>query len=58
MNLIGKNFKIRSMPDTPGSPERRCPNISKLRKEIGYKKEYDLNKGLEKTFNWYKKNIK
>jgi len=57
MNLIGKNFKIRSMPDTPGSPERRCPNISKLRKEIGYKKEYDLNKGLEKTFNWYKKNI-
>ena len=40
-----------------GNVKRRCPNISKIKK-LGFKPKIDLNKGLEKTFEWYSKDIK
>ena len=30
-------------------------NIEKAEKELGYKPEYDLEKGLKKTIKWYQK---
>jgi len=57
IDLIGKDISINPMPATPGSPERRCPSISKLKNVISYTKQYPLNKGLQETFDWYNKNI-
>ncbi len=34
---------------------RRVPDISKIKKTLGYYPKYDLEKGLEKTINWQKK---
>jgi UDP-glucose 4-epimerase len=57
IDLIGKGVCINPMIATPGSPERRCPSISKLKNVIPYTKQYPLEKGLLETFDWYYKNI-
>lgn len=38
------------------NPQRRCPQISKARKELGYSPEISLNDGLVNTLLWYKGN--
>ena len=57
INLIGKKVVINPMPPTPGSPERRCPSITKLKAAVCYSKQFTLEKGLQKTFDWYKLNV-
>lgn len=57
IKLAGKEIQINPKPATPGSPERRCPNLSKLVQVVSYNKKYPLEKGLRKTFDWYKINV-
>ena len=57
INLIGKDVVINPLPTTQGSPERRCPNISKLKKATSYIKKNSLDKGLQNTFDWYNENV-
>ena len=57
IDLIGKDVTINSMPTTPGSPERRCPSITKLKETVPFKKKFPLNKGLQETFDWYSANV-
>ena len=55
---ISKFFKIRVVLHRTkiarGSTKHRCPNISKIRK-LGFKQKYNLNMGLYKTIDWYKR---
>tara|TARA_B110000444_G_scaffold256960_1_gene294450 strand:- start:1594 stop:2469 length:876 start_codon:yes stop_codon:yes gene_type:complete len=57
INLISKEIKIESKVSNNGSPERRCPDISKLQRVISYHQKYSLEEGLKETFSWYKKNV-
>lgn len=57
LTLLNLKAKIIKGALKEGSITRRCPNIKKIKK-IGYKKKYDLNKGLKKTLQWYINNIK
>jgi len=50
---IKKKFSLITQPH---SPNRRCPDISKI-EEIGYKQSFPIDKGLKITFDWYKKNL-
>lgn len=36
------------------NPQRRCPQISKARRDLGYKPEISLDRGLTNTLFWYK----
>ncbi len=36
-------------------PRRRCPDLSKIKTELGYTSSIDLKTGLKRTLNWYKK---
>ncbi|WP_433556868.1 NAD-dependent epimerase/dehydratase family protein [Pseudonocardia xinjiangensis] len=36
-----------------GSPDRRLPELSELRRRIGYQPKVDLDTGLRATFDWY-----
>ena len=38
----------------PGSVSRRCPDISKAKKELGYSPKVSLIDGLTATIEWYK----
>ena len=57
IKIAGKDLIIKQGPVTPGSPNRRCPDMSKTIKVTGYKSLTGIDDGLEKTFNWYKSNI-
>ena len=39
------------------NPNRRCPDISKARKELGYSPSIDLNEGMLRTMYWYSHNL-
>ena len=57
IDLIGKDVVINPMSDTAGSPERRCPDISKLKETVLYNKKYPLEEGLQETLAWYDANV-
>ncbi|MBW1713858.1 MAG: NAD-dependent epimerase/dehydratase family protein, partial [Deltaproteobacteria bacterium] len=40
-------------PAPPGSPARRCPDLSKARQVLGYEPQVGLDQGLKLTFDWY-----
>ena len=48
--LLKSNIEI-------GSPKNRQPDMKKLKKAIKYKSRYNLENGLNKTYNWYLDNI-
>lgn len=39
------------------NPNRRCPNIDKARKELGYDPVISLEEGLKRTLLWYADNV-
>tara|TARA_Y100000590_G_scaffold287825_1_gene324066 strand:+ start:15241 stop:16197 length:957 start_codon:yes stop_codon:yes gene_type:complete len=57
INISQKKIKIKKLPPTEGSPERRAPNMSKTFSYIKKKKNISLEEGLLKTFSWYKNNL-
>ena len=57
VDLIGKEITINPLPDTPGSPARRIPSIARLKEAVNFVKVYSLEDGLQKTFEWYDKEI-
>ena len=57
-NLTGFNSKNVVRKDSPeGSTNRRCPDVSLLKKLTGYTAETSLEEGLRKTYEWYKQNL-
>lgn len=58
--LINKDVEIEiinyptSYPED--EPNRRCPDISKISKELSFNPKIDLEKGLVKFFQWAKEN--
>jgi len=57
IDLVGKNVVINPLFVTLGSPERRCPSITKLKETVPFKKKYPLEKDLQETFDWYSANV-
>ncbi|MDA8957339.1 NAD-dependent epimerase/dehydratase family protein [Gammaproteobacteria bacterium] len=54
---VGLNFLESSDKDyLVDNPNRRCPDISKARKELSYKPSIGIEEGLLKSFHWYKSN--
>lgn len=48
---------IRFVDDRPGHDRRYAMNIGKIKKEIGWKPAENLDSGLQKTVDWYLKNM-
>lgn len=41
-----------------GEPQRRCPDLSKIRLELNYEPKVDLKNGLKQTIQWFKEEYK
>ena len=52
---LGMKIKVVPGELRPGSPARRCPDISKLR-ELGFEPRISLPEGLAITVQWYDEN--
>ncbi|MBQ3053276.1 MAG: SDR family oxidoreductase [Clostridia bacterium] len=56
-SLMGKDIKPNFGPDRAGDIKHSNADISKAKKLLGYEPEYDFNKGIELTIDWYKENL-
>ena len=57
IEITKNDLVIKPGPATEGSPNRRCPDMSKTFKTTGYTPRINIASGLEMTFNWYKENV-
>jgi nucleoside-diphosphate-sugar epimerase len=51
--ILGCTVTLAEQPDTPGSPARRCPDMSKLKAVTGFEARVPLADGIRRTFAWY-----
>ncbi len=63
-DLYGKICKLLEVdirpiygPERPGDIKHSNADISKAKNILGYHSEYDVNRGLEKAIEWYKRNL-
>lgn len=52
--LTGSESPIEFHPLPPDDPPRRCPDISKARRLLGWEPKVGLEEGLKKTIDWFK----
>ena len=55
--LMGKDIKPNFGPDRAGDIKHSNADISKAQKLLGYDPDYDFDKGIELTIDWYRENI-
>jgi dTDP-glucose 4,6-dehydratase/UDP-glucuronate decarboxylase len=60
-DLFGYTGQVVSQPSPDAlyltdNPQRRCPDISKARHELGFSPEVQLDEGLRRTLRWYAQN--
>ena len=51
--VVGKELRVVRGLDTPGSPRRRCPDMSKTGRLTGVRAGFDLADGVSRTYDWY-----
>ena len=51
--LMGFEGEYVYAPTYPGSVSRRCPDISKVRRELGYEPAVSWREGIRRTIEWY-----
>jgi UDP-glucose 4-epimerase/UDP-glucuronate decarboxylase len=58
LDIAGYHPAVEYLPPPSGSPDRRCPDINKLKKLTGFQPAVSLNEGLSRTFMWYESRYK
>ena len=56
MQILNIDLEIRWNTDMPNGQPRRCVDITKAKKVLGFEPSFSLKIGLEKTIQWYKNN--
>jgi len=54
---VGKQLEIVARPTTPGSPPRRCPDMTRTHGLVGRPPQVDLASGLRLTYDWYRRHV-
>ena len=55
--IAGFKGVIRWDTSKPDGQPKRCLDVSKAKKEFGFEAKVDFREGLEKTIEWYRKNL-
>ena len=56
-SVMGYTGPYTNAPTYPGSVSRRCPDITKAKKELNYNPKVDWKSGVKETLEWYEKYI-
>lgn len=56
--LVGSSSPITFHPLPPDDPKRRCPDISKAKKLLGWEPKVSLEDGLKRTITWFRNNFR
>jgi UDP-glucose 4-epimerase/UDP-glucuronate decarboxylase len=54
IKIINSDLEIKPLENTVGSPDRRCPDTSKLVNLTGFIPKIELEEGINLTYDWYK----
>jgi nucleoside-diphosphate-sugar epimerase len=54
VDVVGHAMNIVPGPETPGSPARRCPDVSLLKQLTGVVGVVSLEEGVRHTYDWYR----
>ena len=57
VEISGKTLTLNELPPTPGSPERRAPDMRATAKLLDYEAKVSLRDGIRRTWIWYRKNV-
>lgn len=57
LKVINRKNSVSSGTDTPGSPVRRVPDISKVVSVTKYAPQVSLEEGIRRTYDWYRTHI-
>ena len=57
LKTVDKDMPIKPLPVTPGSPMRRCPDMTKTIELTGYNTRVGLEQGIQQTFQWYRDHV-
>jgi len=57
VKVVGKELEIVPRQPTPGSPERRCPDMSKTTALTGYEPRVGLEEGIRRTYDAYRTDV-
>lgn len=57
VDVVGKELEIVPKPATPGSPERRCPDMSRTAELTGYTSRVTLEDGVRRTYEAYRADV-
>jgi nucleoside-diphosphate-sugar epimerase len=57
VEVVGKELQIVSRPPTAGSPERRCPDMTKTAALTRYTSQVDLEDGVRRTYEAYRSRV-
>jgi UDP-glucose 4-epimerase/UDP-glucuronate decarboxylase len=52
-DLAGRHPEVLMVDPPPGSPERRRPELTRLRRLVDFRPDVSLDAGLKATFDWY-----
>lgn len=56
--LLNKNIPANYGPERAGDIKHSNASIENTKKYLGYNPQYDMDRGLELTIEWYKENLK
>lgn len=56
--VIGKKLEIQQMGQRAGDPTVTVGDISKIKKELGWRPQVNLEEGLKKTIEYYRERLK
>ncbi len=54
IGTVGKKLQVKPLPPTPGSPERRAPDMRQMLDKTGLFAKTSIQEGLSRTYAWYK----
>jgi nucleoside-diphosphate-sugar epimerase len=54
---VGKPLGVEARLPTPGSPQRRAPNTTRMTEATGYKANVSLEEGIRRTYDWYRAHV-
>lgn len=57
VEVVGRRLEIEPLPEHPGSPARRCPDMSSTTEVTGYVAKVSVEEGVRDTYDWYRPNV-
>lgn len=56
-DVVGRDLRIVAGDTTPGSPPRRCPDMTHTIGVTGHEPAVSLREGVERTYAWYRERV-